>query len=93
MKCFICKGDHGTPNKLVSHLKVIHGICTGRTLYLKCGQVGCPRSFGSFSGFRKHLNKCHVNVSLECMEEGEVSPHKNVLDTSNATSVETVAES
>ena len=72
----------------MKHLKVIHGLCTGRTLNLKCGQVGCSRSCGSFSGFRKHLNKCHVSGSFDFVEEGDFSPHQSVFDTSHATDFE-----
>ncbi|KAF7206913.1 putative LOC107373498-like protein, partial [Nothobranchius furzeri] len=85
MKCFLCKRDRGTPNSLIKHLKVIHGLCTGRTLYLKCGQMGCSRSFGSFSGFRKHLNKCHVDNSFNSVEEPNVSSCQSVPNTSNST--------
>ena len=52
-------------------------------LYLKCGQVGCSHSFGSFSGFRKHLNKCHVSSSFDSAKN-DFSPRQSVLDTNNA---------
>lgn len=91
MRCFLCKSDHGSPNGLVKHLKVIHGLCAGRTLYLKCGQVGCSHSFGSFSGFRKHLNKWHVSSSFESVED-DFSHPSSMLNTSNATHVEVSAE-
>lgn len=81
MLCFLCRSEHGTPNNLIKHLKVIHGLCPGRTLHLKCGQAGCPRSFGSFSGFRKHLNKCHVSSSFDSVGEGDCSLHQSILDT------------
>lgn len=84
MKCFLCKSDHGSPNSLVKHLKVIHGLCTGRTLYLKCGQVGCSRSFGSFSGFRKHLNKCHLSSPLDFEQVGDFSNPQSDLNLCNA---------
>lgn len=92
MKCFLCRSDHGSPNSLIKHLKVIHGLCTGRTLHLKCGQVGCPRSFGSFSGFRKHLNKCHTSSSFDSVGEGDFSPDQSVLDTNNATDVDVLSD-
>lgn len=76
MKCFLCRSDHGGPNSLIKHLKVIHGLCSGRTLHLKCGQEGCLRSFGSFSGFRKHLSNCHVSGSFDSV--ADVSPHQSV---------------
>lgn len=91
MKCFLCKSDHGRPNSLVKHLKVIHGLCTGRTLYLKCGQVGCSRSFSRFSGFRKHLNKCHVSSSFDSAEL-DFSPVQSVTDTSTAANDDVVPE-
>lgn len=92
MRCFLCKSDHGSPNSLIKHLKVIHGLCTGRTLHLKCGQVGCPHSFGSFSGFRKHLNKCHVSNSVDSVGEDDFSPDQSVLETNNATDVDVLSD-
>lgn len=92
MRCFLCRSDHGSPNSLIKHLKVIHGLCTSRTLHLKCGQVGCPRYFGSFSGFRKHLNKCHVSDSVDSVGEGDFSPDQSVLDTNNATDVDVLSD-
>lgn len=91
MKCFLGETDHGRPNSLIRHLKIIHGLCTGKTLHLKCGQVGCSRSFGSFSGFKKHLNKCHVSSSFESAKEDDFSPHQSV-DTNNATNVDESTE-
>lgn len=91
MLCFLCRSEHGTPNNLIKHLKVIHGLCPGRTLHLKCGQAGCPRSFGSFSGFRKHLNKCHVSSSFDSVGEGDCSLHQSILDT-NVTNVDFLSD-
>ena len=91
MKCFLCRSDHSRPNSLVKHLKVIHGLCTGRTLYLKCGQEGCSRSFGSFSGFRKHLNKCHISSSFDVAGD-DFSPSQSVLATSSSTYVDVAPE-
>lgn len=93
MRCFICKCDSDAPKSLVKHLKLIHGLCSGRTLHIKCGQVGCSRSFGSFSGFRKHLNRCHVSGSFESVQDGEFSLYKAVMDTRDASDVEMVTES
>lgn len=59
MICFVCKSHHTSSNLLVRHLKLKHGLCPGRTLRLKCGETGCSHVSGTFSGFRKHLNKLH----------------------------------
>ncbi|XP_041825358.1 uncharacterized protein LOC121629700 [Melanotaenia boesemani] len=91
MKRFLCKSEHFRPNSLIKHLKIIHGLCTGRTFNPKCRQAGCSRSLVSFSGFRKHLNKCHVSGSFESIEEGDFSPHQGV-DTSIATAVDGSSE-
>ncbi|XP_045079821.1 uncharacterized protein LOC121578283 isoform X2 [Coregonus clupeaformis] len=91
MKCFLCKSDHGSPNNLVKHLKIIHGLCTGRTLFLKCGQEGCSRSFGSFSGFRKHLNKCHGESLVDSIED-DLSDPQSTVNTSNISHVEVSTE-
>ena len=63
MLCFICKSSQTNANSLTKHLKVIHGLCSGKTLRLKCGQA----IYGTFSGFRKHLNKAHE----PCSDPGE----------------------
>ena len=63
MICFVCKSHHASSNLLVRHLKLKHGLCPGRTLRLKCGETGCSHVSGTFSGFRKHLNKLHGHVA------------------------------
>lgn len=35
---------------------------------LKCGQAGCSQFYGTFSGFRKHLNTAH---NVHCSDPGE----------------------
>lgn len=67
MLCFICKSSQANANSLTKHLKLIHGLCSGKTLRLKCGQAGCSQVYGTFSGFRKHLNKAHE----PCSDPGE----------------------
>lgn len=91
MKCFLCKSDHGSPNNLVKHFKVIHGLFTGRTLFLKCGQEGCSRSFGSFSGLRKHLNKCHGSSLVDSVDYDRSYPQSTV-NTGNVSHVEESTE-
>ena len=92
MRCFLCSNVFGEANNLVKHLKVIHGLCTGRTLYLQCGQVGCSRFFNSFSGLRKHLNKCHVNSACDVIVETEPPHCQSVLDSTNANPAEETYE-
>ena len=60
MICFVCHSDFVTSNLLIRHLKLAHGLCSGRSLRLKCGQSGCILEFASFSGYRKHLNRVHT---------------------------------
>lgn len=67
MLCFICKRAQANANSLTKHLKLIHGLCSGKTLHLKCSQAGCFQVYGTFSGFRKHLNKAHE----ACLDPGE----------------------
>lgn len=62
----MCKGPQANANSLIKHLKLIHGLCSGKTLRLKCCQPGCSHFFGTFSGFRKHL-KAHE----PCGDPGE----------------------
>ena len=64
MICFICKSRHSNTNVLVRHLKLMHGLCPGRTLRLKCGEAGCAHVSGTFSGFRKHMKRVHEQSTL-----------------------------
>lgn len=64
MLCFLCSNPFDGTNSLIRHLKFVHGLLPGRTLHLKCGQSGCFLVFGSFSGFRKHLNRVHNGQRL-----------------------------
>ena len=51
---------------LVRHLRLVHGYLPGKNLRLKCAQTGCGCVFGTFSGFRKHLNTKHAeNIEQE----------------------------
>ena len=45
---------------LIRHIRLIHGLCSGKSLRLKCAQLRCCHVFGTFSGFRKHLNSKHA---------------------------------
>ncbi|KAL3989131.1 hypothetical protein ACER0C_013449 [Sarotherodon galilaeus] len=61
MKCFVCQAEFTGSNMLVRHLRLVHGYLPGRNLRLKCAQRDCGCVFGTFSGFRKHLNTKHLN--------------------------------
>lgn len=82
MFCFICKRSQTNANSLIKHFKVIHGLCSGKTLRLKCGQFGCAQVYGTFSGFRKHLSKVHDHRSDPgegpSTAEGSVGCHYDV---------------
>lgn len=59
-----------------------------------CEQEWCvsiSRSFSSFSGFRKHLNKCDVSSSFDSAEL-DFSPVQSVTDTSTTANVDVVPE-
>ncbi len=58
MICFICKKGHVNANALIRHFKLVHGLCPGKSLKLKCAHRGCSHVYHSFSGLRKHLSKC-----------------------------------
>lgn len=87
MKCFLCKTEHTSSNTLVKHLKVINGLCPGRTLHLKCDQVGCSHSFGSFSGFRKHLSSCHISSSFGSVGDVDISNSQSTFNTCKGSDV------
>lgn len=47
-------------NMLVRHLRLVHGYLPGKNICLECAQTGCGCVFGTFSGFKKHLNTKHT---------------------------------
>ena len=66
MKCYVCQAELTSSNMLVRHLRLVHGYLPGKNLRLKCAQTGCGCVFGTFSGFRKHLNTKHAeNIEQE----------------------------
>ena len=79
MLCILCSECFGGVNLLVRHLKSVRGLLPGKILSLKCGQTGCSLEFGSFSGFRKHLNRVHSGqISVQSITEGQNSEARNV---------------
>lgn len=82
---------------LVRHLKLVHGLFSGKSLRLKCGQAECCLEFGSFSGFRKHLRRVHeesnkvpthVNESADVHQaDVGLSSNTDVATCSNASSL------
>lgn len=67
MLCFLCRCHQVDVNSLIKHFKLVHGLCSGKTLRLKCDQAGCLQVYGTFSGFRKHLNIAHND---HCSDSG-----------------------
>ena len=72
MRCFVCQAELKSSNMLVRHLRLVHGYVPGRNLRLKCVQTGCGSVFGTFSGFRKHLNTKHTEY-LDQQAETDVT--------------------
>lgn len=59
--CYVCQAHFQNVRILCRHLRMIHGLLPGKTLKLRCAQVDCCHVFGTFSGFKKHLNSKHRN--------------------------------
>ena len=64
---FLCKCHQADVYTLIKHFKLVHGLCSAKTLHLKCGQSGCSQVYETFSGFRKHLNTAHND---QCSDPG-----------------------
>lgn len=63
MKCFVCQAALYGSNLLLRHFRLVHYFVPGKNLRLKCVEAGCCSVFGTFSGFRKHLNTKHPEQS------------------------------
>ncbi|KAK0146975.1 hypothetical protein N1851_013688 [Merluccius polli] len=68
--CFVCRTHFVSIIMLIRHLRLSHGLCSGKSLRLKCAQVSCCHVFGTFSGFRKHLTSKHAKDIEHEVEPG-----------------------
>lgn len=76
--CFICKVHHNISALLCQHLRFHHGLYTGKTLRLKCGEPGGSLSFCTYSGFKKHFICLHWDTVLSTNTIGSVdTPEEN----------------
>lgn len=75
--CFVCKKHHKNCSVLCQHLKFHHGLYPAKNLRLKCGEQGCPSSFCTYSGFRKHLKTVHKNHEELVDTNQEVATHRH----------------
>ncbi|KAG5271297.1 hypothetical protein AALO_G00178160 [Alosa alosa] len=83
MICFICQKRHANANGLIKHFKLVHGLCSGKGLKLKCAHRGCSHVYYSCSGLRKHLSKCYANYNF-CADDGECSTSTNSISLGEA---------
>ena len=74
----MCKRWHANANALIRHFKLVHGLCSGKGLKLKCAHRGCSHVYQSFSGLRKHLIKCFANDNLS-FDDSECSTTNNSI--------------
>lgn len=44
---------------LFRHLKFEHGLYPAKSLQLNCGEPGCFNTFGTYSGYQRHLSRVH----------------------------------
>lgn len=71
--CFLCPFETCHIKELCTHLHNTHLLFDSLKLNLKCC-AGCPASFKTFNGFKKHLKKCYVNQKIvDNLEENTVS--------------------
>lgn len=58
MICFKCKKQFNTLQFLIKHLRLRHALSDGPHLKLQCSIKSCSLTFYTYSGFRKHVQKC-----------------------------------
>lgn len=61
-RCYECSANFDGTKKLIDHLKKVHKI-KEKVMQIKCGKKLhthiCSRTFLTYDGLRKHLNKCY----------------------------------
>lgn len=62
--CFICKEKSLNVGELIRHLRRRHALYDGTTLVLKCFHENCRKTFQTFSGYRKHVQKCSSKQNI-----------------------------
>ncbi|KYM97806.1 hypothetical protein ALC62_11501, partial [Cyphomyrmex costatus] len=55
------------------YLRIIHSFYEGSQLNLKCYFLNCPSIFKTYSGFKKHLAKCKLNIEQVCTDNSNNS--------------------
>ena len=84
--CFVCKMHHKNCSLLCQHLKFQHGLYPAKNLRLRCGEQGCPSTFCTYNGFRKHLNTVHSyshDEQVDTNQEADLQRHSEVEFTSD----------
>lgn len=66
--------------------KVSTWFISSKKLALKCGEQGCPSTFCTYNGFRKHLNTVHsysCDEQVDTNQEADMQRHSEVEFTSD----------
>ena len=78
--CFVCKTQHRSCSVLLQHLKFKHSLYPSPDLRLKCGELGCQRSFCTYSGFRRHLQTYkHVERQTALIQTAHRQPRVDIF--------------
>jgi len=91
-KCTNCTYIGNSVNELCRHLRISHSFYEGSQLRLKCCFPPCPSLLKTFSGFRKHIAKCKLNIKKPCVvnqpnNSTEILPNSFIHDSDEDSSV------
>lgn len=66
-RCFQCQNEFNNIKDIFSHLRNIHFV-KEKVTQIKCvnnfSSFKCTKTFLTFDGLRKHLDKCYLNGKL-----------------------------
>jgi hypothetical protein len=89
--CWLCDSvtEAGTINLLIEHFHYRHAITALHKCRVRCGQLGCCRTFDNIQALRMHLKRQHPNdpyLEFSITEQGRLG--ENVSEADSETGVD-----
>ena len=89
MICFRCLCDVGEVDELFKHLKYIHGLTSGKSVFVICSQNGCPETFTYISSYKRHLLSKHCSDLEGSQSVENETVYQDIFEDESADDAET----
>lgn len=79
-RCFLCDLSSNNHSIIIKHLRIIHNVRESIQTINCIASVKCAKSFLTFKGIQKHLEKCKPEVPSQMVAEIRVSQTEDELE-------------